>query len=113
MPSVHRVLHGLRIAVHYGLDCEHTHSAWHPDFEFLQEDDCLLCQRDSEAPLQFLSNAESAPNVERTAAVSENEAPNHFFLHHSIRAPPTPLVEAHLSYKFHSCCWDGRALTKA
>ena len=45
LPVAHRVHHGLEYAAQYDHDCDHTHPGWHPEFEFVDEDDCLLCQR--------------------------------------------------------------------
>ena len=87
-PSVHLVHHGLRLASHYSGDCDHTHSGWHPDFEFLAEDDCLLCRRDVDEYQIGLRNTEIWAFETRIASAPLIAAVHSVLTQRPIRAPP-------------------------
>ncbi len=87
-PSAHLVHHGLRLASHYSGDCDHTHSGWHPDFEFLTEDDCLLCRRDVDEYQIGPRNSEVWTVVTRIVSVPPIAAVHSVLTQRPIRAPP-------------------------
>ena len=94
LPVVHRVHHGYQLAAHYGLDCDHTHGGWHPDFEFLDEEDCLLCQRDLDVSQVMLA---STAVFHGEAGASKAPAGTVALVRHSpksIRGPPV-VMSAH------------------